>query len=279
MQTPFVQSFVRAHAVVIAGLCVLGVVLAGYLLPIEPARAAPSASKPSVVLVHGAFAESSGWNAVAKQLIRKGYPVVALANPLRSVKGDAAYVSKALDSIKGPVVLVGHSYGGSVITAAAPGKNNVNALVYVAGFAPDSGETAASLAGKFPGSTLGGALAPPVTLEDGAKDLYIDQAKFQAQFAADLPLAETQLMAATQRPIAEAALNEPAGVPAWRTIPSWFLYGSLDNNIPRASHAFMAKRAGAKKVVEINGASHVVMISHPDDLVKLIEEAATATTS
>ncbi|MEY2932694.1 MAG: hypothetical protein RL033_3443 [Pseudomonadota bacterium] len=277
MQTSFVQPLVRARAALIAAATVLLASLAGHVLLIQPAQAAPRSGKPTVVLVHGAFAESSGWNGVIRPLLAKGYPVVALATPLRSVKGDAAYVSKALDSIKGPVILVGHSYGGTVISGAAVGKNNVKALVYVAGFAPDAGETAASLAGKFPGSTLGGSLAPPVQSEDGGKDLYIDQAKFQAQFAADLPAAEAQLMAATQRPIAEAALNEPAGVPAWKALPSWFLFGSLDYNIPRAALAFMAKRASAKKVVEINGASHVVMISHPEALVKIIEEATTAT--
>jgi pimeloyl-ACP methyl ester carboxylesterase len=279
MQTSFIRPLARAHAAFIAGLSAIGVLLAGYLLPIEPARAAPRSAIPTIVLVHGAFAESAGWNAAAGQLLAKGYPVVALANPLRSVKSDTAYVSKALDTIKGPVVLVGHSYGGMVISGAGVGRSNVKALVYVAGFAPEAGETAAALAGKFPGSTLGGSLAPPVPLEDGGKDLYIDQAKFQTQFAADLPASETKLMAAAQRPIAEAALQEPAGPPAWKTVPSWFLFGSLDNNIPRASLSFMAKRAGGKKIVEIDGASHVVMISHPEALVKLIEEAATATTS
>jgi len=279
MQISSSRPVARARAALIAGLSVLGVLLAGYLLPLASASAAPRSAKPTIVLVHGAFAESAGWNAAAGQLLAKGYPVVALANPLRSVKGDTAYVSKALDSIPGPIVLVGHSYGGMVITGAALGRSNVKALVYVAGFAPDAGETAAALAGKFPGSTLGGSLAPPVPLEDGGKDLYIAQAKFQTQFAADLPAAEAKLMAASQRPIAEAALQEPSGPPAWKKIPSWFLFGSLDNNIPRASLSFMAKRAGGKKIIEIDGASHVVMISHPEALVKLIEEASTASTS
>jgi pimeloyl-ACP methyl ester carboxylesterase len=150
----------------------------------------------------------------------------------------------------------------------------VKALVFVAGVAPDVGESAAMLADKFPGSTLGPTLAPPVPLPDGNKDLYIRQGKFHAQFAADLPVAEARLMAATQRPITEAALNEASGAPAWKTIPSWFLYGSLDRNIPSAVHAYMAQRAGSRRTVEVNGASHVVMMSHPDALVKLIEEAA-----
>lgn len=271
------RPLARALATLLIGLTALALFVAGVVATAAPARAA--SDKPTIVLVHGAFAESSGWNPVAAQLLAKGYPVVALANPLRGVKSDAAYVSRALDAIKGPIVLVGHSYGGSVITHAAAGKANVKALVYVAGFAPDSGETAAALAGKFPGSTLGPALAPPVPLEDGNKDLYIDQSKFRAQFAADVSVSEAKLMAATQRPITEAALNEPAVAAAWKTIPSWFFFGSLDKNIPRAAHAFMAQRAHAKKVVEIAGASHVVMITHPEPLVKLITEAATQTTS
>ena len=231
-------------------------------------------TKPTVVLVHGAFAESSSWNRVTTKLLAKGYPVVAVANPLRSVKGDASYLASLLDAIPGPVILVGHSYGGTVITVAATGKGNVKALIYVSGLAPDTGETASALVGKFPGSTLGPTLAPPVILADGSKDLYILQAKFHAQFAADLPAGEAQLMATTQRPIPEAAFNEPAaGEPAWKTIPSFFLYGSLDKNVPPAVHAFMAKRAGAKETVEIKGSSHVVMMSHPDALVKLIDDA------
>jgi pimeloyl-ACP methyl ester carboxylesterase len=279
METSIPQPFKRVLAIFTVGLNALAMFVAAVVAIAAPARAASDTpGKPTIVLVHGAFAESSSWNAVATQLLEKGYPVVALANPLRGVKSDAAYVSKALDSIRGPIVLVGHSYGGSVITGAAAGKTNVKALVYVAGFAPDSGETAAALASKFPGSTLGPALAAPVLLENGSKDLYIEQSKFRVQFAADVSASEASLMAATQRPIAESALNEPAAAVAWKTIPSWFFFGSLDKNIPRAAHAFMAQRAHAKKVVEIDGASHVVMISHPEPLVKLIAEAAKAAT-
>ena len=230
--------------------------------------------KPTVLLVHGAFAESSSWNGVAASLLAKGYPVVAVANPLRSVKVDAGMVASVIDSVAGPVILVGHSYGGSVISQAAAGKPNVKALVYVSAFVPEVGETAAGLSVRFPGSTLGPTLAPPVPLPDGGKDLYIQPAKFHQQFAADVPVADAELMAATQRPITEAALNEPATAAAWKTIPSWFLYGSLDKNIPAAAHAFMAKRAGAKEVLEIKGASHVVMTSHPAALVKMIEQAS-----
>ncbi len=228
------------------------------------------------MLVHGAFAGSSSWNNVAARLERDGYTVIAAANELRSVKGDADYVAALVSSIKGPVVLVGHSYGGSVISTAATGKANVKALVFVSAFLPEAGETGLELSGKFPGSTLGPTLAPPVALPGGGQDLYIIQDKFPAQFAADVPLEDARLMAATQRPITQAALGEGAGAPAWKTIPSWTVYGSADRNIPPAMHAFMAKRANVRKSVEVPGSSHVVMISHPGVVTALIEEAATA---
>lgn len=235
---------------------------------------AQPAAKPTVVLVHGAFADSSSWNGVAEILQKDGYPVVAAANPLRSVSGDAAYVSSIVDGIKGPVVLVGHSYGGQVITNAANGHDNVKSLVYVAAFAPEAGEAAAELAGKFPGGTLGEALAPPVKLADGGVDLYIDQGKFHQQFAHDVPVAEAALMAVGQRPITEAALKEKSSKPAWKTLPSWFVYGDGDRNIPAKALGFMAERASSKHTVVIKDASHVVMISHPAEVAALIQEAA-----
>jgi pimeloyl-ACP methyl ester carboxylesterase len=240
--------------------------------------AGPTVAKPTVVLVHGAFAESSSFNPVTTRLLAKGYSVIAVANPLRGVKADADYVGAILDTVKGPVILVGHSYGGNVISAAAVGHSNVKALVFVSGLAPDKGETASQLVGKFPGSTLGPTLAPPTSLPGGGKDLYILQDKYHAQFCADVDASEAKLMAATQRPIVAAAFDEPLAVtPAWKTIPSWFLSGSLDKNIPAAVHQFLAKRANAKKYVEVPGASHVVMITHPDALVKLIDEATAET--
>jgi pimeloyl-ACP methyl ester carboxylesterase len=238
---------------------------------------APS-QKATVVLVHGAFAGSSSWNGVISRLLGQGYPVVAAANPLRSLKGDSDYVAALLKSIKGPIVLVGHSYGGAVITNAATGNSNVKALVYVAGFAPEAGETALALSNRLPGSTLGPTLAPPVALPNGGNELYIQPDKFPAQFAADVPLAEARLMAATQRPVAESALGQSAGEAAWKTIPSWFIFGTLDKNIPPAVQSFMAKRAGAKKTVEVKGASHVVMVSHPAEVATLVHDAAVATT-
>ncbi|MDX2243803.1 MAG: alpha/beta hydrolase [Leptolyngbyaceae cyanobacterium bins.302] len=237
--------------------------------------ASAQANKPTIALVHGAFAESSSWNGVLTKLIAKGYPTVAVANPLRGVKDDADYIASVLKDINGPVVLVGHSYGGSVITNAVNGNQNVKALVYVAGFAPEEGETAVELSGRYPGSTLAPTLAPPVVLPDGGKDLYIRQNQFHAQFAADVPASDAQLMASTQRPITESALNEASGAPAWKSTPSWFIYGDRDLNIPAAVNAFMAKRANSKETIAVKGASHVVMISHPDAVANLIEKAAS----
>ena len=240
----------------------------------QEAGAAPSAGPTTVVLVHGAFADSSSWNGVLPRLHASGLRVVSVANPLRSLHGDADYVGQLLGSIDGPVVLVGHSYGGAVITNAARGRSNVKALVYVAAFAPDAGETALALTGRFAGSTLGEALERPVMLADGGKDLYINQAKFHQQFAADVPGRTAVLMAATQRPIAEAALTQASGDPAWKQVASWSIYGSADRNIPPAALRFMSERAGARKVVEVKGASHVVMVSHPAKVAALIIEAS-----
>jgi pimeloyl-ACP methyl ester carboxylesterase len=253
--------------------------IAGFALAataLASSAALAQTGKPTIVLVHGAFAESSSWNNVVKILKKDGYPVVAAANPLRSVKGDADYVSNLVASISTPVVLVGHSYGGSVISEAANGNANVKALVYVAAFAPEAGENALGLSGKFPGSTLGPSLAAPVALTGGGKDLYIQQDKFPKQFASDVPQAEAKLMAATQRPVTEAAVHEASGAPAWKTLPSWFIYGDQDRNIPPQALAFMAERAHSKQTVVVKGASHVVMVSRPEPVAKLIERAATA---
>lgn len=230
---------------------------------------------PTIVLVHGAFADSSSWNGVIPGLQAQGYRVIAAANPLRSVTVDADYVADVLAGITGPIVLVGHSYGGIVITNAATGNDNVKALVYVAAFAPDLGENALTLSGQFPGSTLGDALAPS-PLSDGGTDLSIRSDAFWNQFAADVPEDQATLMAATQRPVTEAALSEGSGDPAWKTIPSWFVWGSLDKNIPAALQPFMAERAGAEDAVEIDSASHVVMISQPQAVTDVILAAANA---
>jgi pimeloyl-ACP methyl ester carboxylesterase len=236
----------------------------------------PSAaqSKPTVVLVHGAFAESSSWDGVIAELGQDGYTAVAAANPLRSVASDAASVAAVVRSISGPVILVAHSYGGPVVTEAANDSPNVKALVYVAAFAPDNGESSLSLSAKFPGSTLANAIVP-VEWPDGARDLFIERGKFHAQFAADIPEDQADLMAATQRPVTEAALAEPSGEPAWRKLPSYWIYGSEDRNIPPAVMRFMADRAHSAKTVVIDGASHALMVSHPHEVAAVIEEAAT----
>jgi pimeloyl-ACP methyl ester carboxylesterase len=240
------------------------------------AQGAFAAERPTIVLVHGAFADSASFDGVSQKLIKDGYKVIGAANPLRSVKSDGAYVSSIVKGIQGPVVLVGHSYGGSVITAAASGNQNVKAMVYVAAFAPEVGESAFELSNKFPGSTLGPTLAAPVILADGNKDLYIQQDKFPNQFAADVPAAKAALMAAGQRPITEAALTEKTEEATWKNIPSYFVYGKADKNIPVASLQFMADRAHSRGTVVINGASHVVMTSHPKEVAELIEKAASA---
>jgi pimeloyl-ACP methyl ester carboxylesterase len=241
-----------------------------------PAAGQTATDKPTIVLVHGAFAESSSWNGVIGELRADGYPVIAAAVPLRTLKGDAAYVASLVASLPGPVVLVGHSYGGEVISVAAARRSNVKALVFVAGLAPEVGESAQSLGAQFPTGTLGPALAPPVPLSGGGADLYILQARYWKQFAGDVPESEAIRMAATQRPISDTALGEPAEAQSWRTLPSWFVWGERDLNIPAKLHAFMARRAGAREAIEVSGASHVVMISHPDIVAKLIERAASA---
>ncbi|MFD8690013.1 alpha/beta fold hydrolase [Streptomyces sp. NPDC059651] len=263
-----------------AAVTVAASVLAVSASPASAGRehsSSPSSSKrkPTVVLVHGAFADSSSWNGVVKRLRREGYPVVAAANPLRGLSSDAGYLKEVLAGIDGPVVLAGHSYGGSVISDASYGARNVKALVYIAAFLPEKGESAVELSGKFPGSTLGEALRPaPVTLPDGTAgtDLYIEQGKFRHQFAADVPEGTADVMAVTQRPVTSAALEEGASEPGWKTIPSWVLVTEQDLNIPPEVQRFMADRADAH-TVEVR-ASHAVSVSRPDEVARVIESAA-----
>jgi pimeloyl-ACP methyl ester carboxylesterase len=239
-----------------------------------------SNDKSTVLLVHGAFAESASWNGVVERLHARSVDVVAVANPLRSVSGDAAYLRDVIASIDGPVVLVGHSYGGMVITEAASGSDAVVALVYVGAFCPDSGESTLSLSTKFPGSTLGETLVGyPVST--GGNELRIADDAFPSQFAADVPVAKAVVMAATQRPVTEAALSEglPASEAAWRRLPSWSVYGDADANIPAELQRFMVDRAGAKGVREIAGASHAISVSRPDEVTATILEAVEATSS
>ncbi|MDH2426352.1 alpha/beta hydrolase [Sphaerisporangium sp. TRM90804] len=236
-------------------------------------------AKPTVVLVHGAFADASGFNQVIGLLQRAGFPVIAPANPLRDTAGDAAYVSSVLDTITGPVILAAHSYGGIVITNAARGHDNVRALVYLGAFAPDEGESALQLAQQFPGSELGDALIarryPIPGSADPGTDGYIDPARFRAVFAADLPESTTRLMAATQRPGSVGGLSGASGAPAWKTVPSWYLIPTKDKVIPPAAQRFMARRAGSR-VTEVNS-SHVVMVSHPAAATAVILAAHSAT--
>lgn len=239
-----------------------------------------SPAKPTVVLVHGAFADSSSWNGVIEQLVADGYPVIAAANPLRGLAADAAYVRSVVDSVAGPVVLAGHSYGGTVISEAADASPNVKALVYVASFLLEVGESTGQLAAKFPGAELGAALkAVPYPLPAGgtADDLYIDQNRFAAVFAADVPADVATVMAATQRPIAAAALQDPATTAAWKTIPSWNMVTTKDLAIPAESMRYMGERAGAH-TIEVD-ASHAVTVSRPDAVADLIDQAAGATNS
>jgi pimeloyl-ACP methyl ester carboxylesterase len=231
---------------------------------------------PTIVLVHGAFADSSGFDGVVRRLLAAGYPVLAVPNPLRGVAADAAGVRALLDTVEGPVVLVGHSYGGAVISAAAAGSRQVRALVYLAAFVPDTGESVGELVGRFPGSAVNESLKA-VPLPGGQVDLYIDPRVYHERFAADVPTADAAVYAIAQRPAAAAAFAEPAaGVPAWASIPSYHLIGSADRIIPPETQQFMAERAGATVQV-LDGASHLVLVSHPDATAGFIERAARET--
>jgi pimeloyl-ACP methyl ester carboxylesterase len=230
--------------------------------------------QPTIVLVHGAFAESASWDGVIDPLVSAGHPVIAAANPLRGVASDAAAVGDLVATIDGPVVLVGHSYGGAVITNVAADAGDIVGLVYVAAFAPEPGESAFTLARMFPGSTLGDALQP-VGRGDGTTDLYIAPDRFHEQFCADVAAEEAARMAATQRPVTQQALVEASGErPLWTQVPSWFVFGELDRNIPAELEHFMAKRARAHRTIEIPGASHAVSVAHPGATAHLILEAA-----
>ena len=231
--------------------------------------------KPTIVLVHGAFAESASWNGVIRRLHAAGHRVIAAANPLRTLTTDAAAVADLLAGIQGPIVLAGHSYGGAVITNAARGNTDVQALVYVAGLAPDAGETTPELIDKYPGATLGQHLYE-VPLADGTADVYIHQNAYHQHFCADLSAEQAAADAAAQRPFNTAALHGISGEPAWKTIPSWFIYPELDLAIPAQSFRFMAKRAGARATIEVPGASHALPASQPDAVADCILQAAAA---
>ncbi|MGY0070444.1 lipase family alpha/beta hydrolase [Streptomyces sp. QTS137] len=239
-------------------------------------------ARPTIVLVHGAWADASGWNEVMRSLQAQGYPVVAASNPLRSLSGDADYLADRLKSIKGPVVLVGHSYGGAVITNAAAGNPNVRSLVYVAGFAPDKGETVLELIARHPGSHLtDDPEAPLPTALDAVPlgggpddvDLYIKPDTFSDVFLSDrLDAARANALAASQRPANAATSGQPSEGAAWRTIPSWSLVATDDRTIGTENLRFMAERAGST-TVEVD-APHAVLETNPGDVTDLVLRAA-----
>ena len=275
------SALLRAALAVLTGI--VGMLMVASSTSAAPASASTTArtseQKPAVVLVHGAWADSSSWSSVITRLQNHGYTVLAAPNPLRSLSGDAAYLRDFLATIAGPIVLVGHSYGGAVITNAANGNNAVKALVYIDAFAPDQGETVNSLTGA--GSALGG---DPATLFDirpypaapaGDADVYLKPAVFVQSFAQDLSRSAAVVLSATQRPLTLGAGNETSGAPAWRTIPSWYLLGTQDKIITPASQQAMAKRAGSH-ITRVR-ASHVSLISHPAETTDVILAAARAT--
>lgn len=244
----------------------------------------PPAGRPAIVLVHGAWADSSSWDAVIARLQRDGFELYSLPNPLRGLESDAATVSAFLAGLPGPVVLVGHSYGGAVITNAAVGAPNVHALVYVNAFIPDEGESVLQLAAAQPGSAL--AVPDPSTVfrfapypgaAPGDFDLYVLQSVFPETFANDLPLHKARVLAATQRPVALSALGTPSGPPAWRTTANWVVIGTEDRVLPPAEQQIMADRAGAT-IVRVP-ASHLSMVSTPKAVADLIKDAASSATA
>jgi pimeloyl-ACP methyl ester carboxylesterase len=235
-------------------------------------------SRPTVVLVHGAFADASGWNDVIERLQAEGVEATAPANPLRGISIDAAYINSLLGQIPGPVIAVGHSYGGAVITNAATDAENVVGLVYVAAFAPDEGETLGGIESDSKDSVLNSALMqlqyPTGEGTETAVEFAIDPAKFHDAFAADLPHEQTAVMAATQRPVAELAFSEPSGEPAWKKLPSWSVVATGDRAAGSDVVRSMAERAGAA-ITEAEG-SHVIMMSQPQAVADVILTAAAA---
>jgi pimeloyl-ACP methyl ester carboxylesterase len=277
----------QAARVLVSGLIVLALgcdsrratssSLGGDDLAVAASGASPSALAQgrnigrgvTIVLVHGAFADASGWQDVIPILQRDGFNVIAVQNPLSSLASDVAWTRRAIEAQSGPIVVVGHSYGGAVITGAAAGNPNVRALVYIAAYAPDVGEPIGALNALFPPTALGTALTI-----DAAGFLYVDVTRFRALFAADLPEHQTRVLAVTQKPLAAAAFGETLAQAAWRTIPSWFLVAREDQAINPDLERFMARRMGAR-TSEIRS-SHVPFASHPNKVAELIEEAASA---
>jgi pimeloyl-ACP methyl ester carboxylesterase len=271
-----------------ARFALIGLALAG-LVGIPSAVAAASTSnhpdatgshslpavKPTIVLEHGAWADGSSWSGVVTRLQKDGYTVDVPPNPLRGPDSDSAYLASYLATVPGPIVLVGHSYGGCVTTNAATGDNNVKALVYIDAYIPAQGDTLNSLTSQFPGSQIAPTALNFVPSPGGVTDVYVKPSLFRSILANDLPARQAAELAATQRPIAATALTDVSGPPAWTSIPSWAVIGTADHAIPPAAQEFMAARAHAT-VTKVD-ASHLSMISHPDTVANVIEAAARHT--
>jgi pimeloyl-ACP methyl ester carboxylesterase len=230
-------------------------------------------SKPTVVLVHGAFGDASSWRPVFDLLDGDEYTVLAPPNPLRGLANDAAYIAAVIDQLDGPVVLVGHSYGGAVITVAGASEK-VAGLVYVAGVAPDEGESVTDLQSRFPSLAMG-PLVRPAQLADGSVEVSIDPARFHDVFAADVADADAAFMAISQRPVSATAFDDPATAAAWRTKPSWAVFGTADYPVAPELHRFSYERAGSTVTV-VDGASHFLMLSQPDIVAGVIRDAVIA---
>jgi pimeloyl-ACP methyl ester carboxylesterase len=238
----------------------------------------PTDAKPTIVLVHGAFADGSSWNGVIERLQGQGYSVVAPANSLRGLAADSAYLASVVNQVDGPVLLVGHSYAGALITNAATDAANVVGLVYVAAFAPDQGEVLGDVAASSKDSLLGTAQVqrkyPTGPGGETAPEFLVDPARFREVFAADLPAEQAAVLAATQRPVAAAAFSDVSGPPAWKSLPSWAVVATGDKAAGSDVVRSMAQRAGAE-IVEVD-ASHVVMVSQPQAVTELILKALHA---
>jgi pimeloyl-ACP methyl ester carboxylesterase len=280
----------RRRGIMFAVLAIIGLLIAGSQISsahaatvrtVHPAAATDtSGPKPTIVLVHGAWADSGSWNAVTALLQAAGYTVYAPPNPLQGLSYDSSYLADFLSTISGPVVLVGHSYGGEVITNAATGNSQVKALVYDDAYLPAQGEDLVDL--TTPGScfyvqdlSMVFNRVPFPGAPTGVADAYVKPSVFPGCFANGLPASEAAVLAATQRPLASSTFTDQSGVPAWKTIPSWDVIGLNDNIVTPAEQLFMAKRAGAH-ITEIN-APHLSMISNPGVVASVIIQAARAT--
>jgi pimeloyl-ACP methyl ester carboxylesterase len=238
----------------------------------QEATPSPISGTPTIVFVHGAWADNSGWSDVMKSLTADGFEVVGISNPLRGPAFDGAYVASLANTISGPVLYVGHSYGGAVISVAGPQTPNAVGLVYVAGFAPDEGESIQALADAGQPTLLGPALRPvPVVAGDAAAELFVDRASFHEVFCGDLSDEDAAVLAAIQRPANAAGFGEPFGPVGWKTLPSWHAIATADNTIGTENLRFMAQRAGSV-TVDVDG-SHVIMISQPEAVADLIRTA------